>query len=78
MFDIQIQFQFRKNPPLCKAERLDGCAQRRKMEFRTKVDGRGISVESSFGSEWSAVATGGFEEELIKKNKRNHNGIYIA
>jgi hypothetical protein len=27
MFDIQIQLK--KNPPLCKAERLDGCAQKK-------------------------------------------------
>jgi hypothetical protein len=38
MFDIQIQFK--KNPPLCKAERLDGCAQRRKKECQMSVPGK--------------------------------------
>jgi hypothetical protein len=36
MFDIQIQLK--KNPPLCKAERLDGCAQRRKKGCHMRID----------------------------------------
>jgi len=35
MFDIEIQFK--KKPPLCKVEGLNGCAQRRKKTCQMKI-----------------------------------------